>query len=105
MVSRGEAVRLGLQLLPHLGPQPETALKAEVKQLTGGKGQRLFCLQSFQSVSPSFQHRSSHGSRTVSWTPEDLRSQNLKSTEVQSAVLKDRNTSKHQAARPSVRLS
>lgn len=89
MVSCGEAVGLRLLLLLHLGPQQELPLKAEVKELTGGKGQRPLSQQSFKSGPPPVKHCGSHGGGAVNRTPEYLRSQNLKSTEVQSAVLKD----------------
>lgn len=89
MVSCSYAVGLRLALLLHFGPQQEPSLKTEVKQLTGGKSQRFFCHESFESGLPPLKHCSSHCRRRVSRTPEDLRSKNLKATEVQSAVLKE----------------
>ncbi|MED6234210.1 hypothetical protein ATANTOWER_024620 [Ataeniobius toweri] len=78
----GDAEWLWLLLLLHLRPKLEPSLKSEVKELTGSKGHMFLSHQSFQTSSPSFQHLDAYGGRTVSWTPEDLRSQNLKSTEV-----------------------
>lgn len=89
MMSCGEAVGLRLLLLLHLGPQRKPALEAEVKELSAGEAQRVFCQQSFQSSSPPVQHCGSRRWGGVSRTPEYLRSENLKSTEVQSAVLKE----------------
>lgn len=89
VMSCGDAEQLQLFLLLHFRPQREPAREAEVKELAGGKGQRLLILQSFEPSSPAVQHRGSNGGRTVSRTPEDLRSQNLKATEVERAVLKE----------------
>lgn len=84
----GDAERQRILLLLHLGPKPEPSLKTEVKEVTGSKGQRSLSQQLSQTGSPSFQHLRAHGGGTVGRTPEDLRSQNLESTEVQNAVLK-----------------
>lgn len=89
MVSCGEAEALRLLLLLHLGQQQEAPLKGAVKELSAGKGQRLFRQQSFQSSTPPAEHRFSHSRRTVSRAEEYLRSKNLEPTEVQSAVLKE----------------
>lgn len=43
VVSGGDAVGPRLLLLLRFRPEQEAPLEAEVEQLTGGKGQRLFC--------------------------------------------------------------
>ena len=90
MVTRSEAVWPRVELLSGVWSEHESPLEAEVKQLTGGKSQRPLSGQSPESVAPSVQHRGAHWGRAVGGAPKYLRSQNLKSTEVESAILKDR---------------
>ena len=89
VVTRGQAVMLRLKLLSGVWAERESPLEAEVKQLTRGKSQRHLSRQSPESVAPSVQHGSAHRGGAVGGAPEDLWSQNLKSTEVESAILKD----------------
>lgn len=87
MVTRGEPERLALQQLLYLRPHREAPLKAEVEQVGRGEGQRPFCHQALQPCPPPIEHGRPLLGRGVSWTPEYLRGQNLKATEVQGAIL------------------
>lgn len=87
MVTRGQPNRLALQLLLHLRPHQKTALEAEVEQVGVGEGQRPFSHQPLQPRPPPLEHGGSLFGLGMSRTPEYLRSQNLKPTEVQGAVL------------------
>lgn len=90
MVTGGEAKRLRLLLPLHFLPHQKATLKAEVKEVGVGKRQRLFCRQCLQSRPPPVQHGGASCGLGVSRTPEYLRSQNLKPTEVQRSILKGR---------------
>lgn len=88
MVTRGEPERLWLLLPLHFWPHQEPTLEADVKKLTVRERQRPFRHQSLEARSPPIQHGGACFRPGVVWTPEYLRSKNLKSAEVQRAVLK-----------------
>lgn len=88
VMPRGEAVATRPLLLLHFGTQQEATLEVEAEEFAGSESQRLLCEQSAEAGRPPVQHSLSHFGAGVGGAPEDLWRKDLKSTEVQSPVLK-----------------
>lgn len=79
---------LGGMFLMDLRLQLETLL--HVKAIHGSEAERLLLQQAWQSFAPGLQHGGAGLRGKVTWSPEDLRGQNLEATVVQDAILQEK---------------
>lgn len=81
----GQSKLLGGMFLMDFRLQLETLL--HVKAIHGSEAERLLLHQAWQSFAPGLQHGGAGLRGKVTWSPEDLRCQNLEATVVEDTVL------------------